>query len=780
MHENICKIIKDSTQPILLITNDIVKKDILTQLNDGLYNLSIMSLPTFMQKLTFTYEEEAIYFLMKEFEVNYDIALTYLQNLNIFNYVSNDDNQKLILLQKIYQFLDAKRLIIKDEYFLNYCKNKKIIVYGYSDLTKEEEYILKKVDHTLIELAYDKKITPKVLKCESFKDELFYTMEAICDLLAKGIPLCDIKLVGINSDQFFYTKQVFKMYQIPLNLNEMESLYSYDIAKLILNDNSKIKEDNLFTDEVVRIMNKFARIPMDDTLKTLLINSFKNTFVSLPVNDNAISLIDVKEVLYLENKYVFILGFNQGKIPIIYKDEDFFDDAFKTKFGLTTTTDLNKSIKELLVKVLKSNNQIQLSYTTKESPSPLIYELNLQIEDLPNTYYSKYAPLFNQQLLVSYLDTYRKYGTKTKVLQSLVKTYQIPYLEYQNTFTGINYQIPDKKLTLSYSAIDNYYKCSFMYYVQRVLKLDSFTDNFTTFIGSLYHKILSLAFNDNFDFEKEFEQFIDSSAYKLNNKELFLITKLKKELLTIIEILREQAHYINYHDVLFEKNVRVKINNPDYSDYDLNFVGFIDKIYYKSITDEDGNVATYISIVDYKTGKLDIKLDLVPYGLSLQLPVYLYLARHSDLVNVKVYGFFLQIILQNEIKAATEEEYLDLKKKALMLNGYIVDNVASEAEFDNSKVSSNIIKSLKIKNDGTYYKYSKVLTKEKIDELIKIVEEKIINASSDIIKGKFDINPKLKNGVNISCDYCRFSDLCYKNYKDFIHIEVGEDNDQMD
>ena len=35
-----------------------------------------------------------------------------------------------------------------------------------------------------------------------------------------------------------------------------------------------------------------------------------------------------------DDDYVFILGFNYGSIPVIYKDEDFFNDEEKKLLGL--------------------------------------------------------------------------------------------------------------------------------------------------------------------------------------------------------------------------------------------------------------------------------------------------------------------------------------------------------------------------------------------------------------------------------------------------------------
>ena len=44
----------------------------------------------------------------------------------------------------------------------------------------------------------------------------------------------------------------------------------------------------------------------------------------------------------------------------------------------------------------------------------------------------------------------------------------------------------------------------------------------------------------------------------------------------------------------------------------------------------------------------------IEYGIGMQLPVYLYLAKNSNkLSNVKVAGFYLQKVLNNEVASSS-------------------------------------------------------------------------------------------------------------------------------
>ena len=73
-------------QIILLVPNNI-KKQVIKEARKKYYNLQIkfMSLEEFIRKLTFDYDNKTIYYLMKKFNLKYDIAILYLNNLLYIN-----------------------------------------------------------------------------------------------------------------------------------------------------------------------------------------------------------------------------------------------------------------------------------------------------------------------------------------------------------------------------------------------------------------------------------------------------------------------------------------------------------------------------------------------------------------------------------------------------------------------------------------------------------------------------------------------------------------------
>ena len=97
-------------------------------------------------------------------------------------------------------------------------------------------------------------------------------------------------------------------------------------------------------------------------------------------------------------------------------------------------------------------------------------------------------------------------------------------------------------------------------------------------------------------------------------------------------------------------------------------------------------------------------------------------------------------------------------------------------KFDLNYANSNVLKGVKLKNDGSFYAYSKVLNNDQIDNLIDLTEKNIDSSIDRILKGNFDINPKKIGFDNdLGCKYCKFKDICFKTNNDYVIYEEKED-----
>ena len=280
-----------------------------------------------------------------------------------------------------------------------------------------------------------------------------------------------------------------------------------------------------------------------------------------------------------------------------------------------------------------------------------------------------------------------------------------------------------------------------------------------TIIGNLFHYILSICFKENFDFEKEFSNFIKEKEF--NNKEKFFINKLKQDLLFTIETIKLQDTYTKLDNALYEQKVYI---NHD-KNIKITFMGIIDKLKYKKIDNK-----TIVAIIDYKTGSTDINLNNLPYGIEMQLPIYLYLTNSTKLENIEVAGIYLQKIIHNCLNYEQNKDIEEEKQKKYLLEGYSNSNITILENLDSSYNNSKMIKSLKTTQNG-FYAYSKILTNEQIEKIKKMVEQKISETENNIINARFDINPKNIGNKMIGCEYCKFKDICYKKEEDTIYLE---------
>ncbi len=723
---------------IIIIPNN-KKNDLIKQLNQQLLNIKIMSMEELIKKFTFDYNEKTIFELMTQENINYDIAENYIKNIY---YIENKNyhNPKLNKLVEIKNYLQKQNLLIYDSLFKNYIKNKKIyILYDY--ITKYENQILNEINQITevkkLEINYQN-YTPVIHEFATINEEVNFVAYNICALIDKGIDINKIKLVNVSKEYYHEIKKTFKFYNIPINIekkriygtkiiNDFIKNYQEDIndtLKYIQQNYNLNNEQNLeIYNQLINILNEYSWCSNYIEIKELIINKLKTKTIT-PLNNNAIEITNLENIT---DEYTFILNFNQGNMPKIYKDEDYIDDLTKQKLNLETAIEKNIIEKEKTIKQIKNIKNCTITYKLKTPfasfyPSSIIEELNTDVIKKHEISNISYSEINDQITLTKKLDNLIKYGIKDDTLETLYANYQIPYLTYNNQYTKINKDALNNylndKLLLSYSSMDNYYHCAFKYYINNILKLNPYEETFATKIGTLFHTTLEQTLKNNDDYKKYWDQLV--SSLQLTNKEKFFIDLLEETIQEDIKTIREQLKYCQLKETKYEE--KIYVNNAK-----VTFMGIIDKLMYQPLEDK-----TVVALIDYKTGNTSIDLNRTYYGLSLQLPTYLYLASNSNLKNIKIAGFYIQNIIPKR----------DEENDALKLKGFSTTDKEILKQFDNAYENSNMIKGMRTKTDGEFYSYTKVLTNQQMDNLINLVDQKIKDASTNILNAEFNINPK--------------------------------------
>lgn len=750
---------------VLIIPNNI-KNKVIKKINsdDRLHNIKYMSKEELYRSYYFSYDEKTIYYVMKKYNVEYDIAISYLDSIY---YIEDKEykNKKLDFLNMLKKELNNNGLLIYNKKFSKLIEEKKFLVYGYDYLKREDKKLLSNFSNVKYikndNIKYNNKY---VYEAKDISDECNFVANKIVELIKNGISVDKIKIMGISEEYYNIISRIFKFYNLKIDLNDRVSLYDTKSGKIFLDTLSleNIKDKNIYN-KLVKILNKYTWISYNEA-KDLICHDLKNTYLDQDKYTNTIEVITANNYLKEEDEFIFLMNFNQGFIPKVYKDEYYLTDKDKKILDMSTSYELNKLEKNHIINLIKETKNLiitcKLSSINGECyVSSIKDELNLETINIESKY--KYSNMYNKIKLASYLDDLIKYGNKNKDIDTLFNTYSdINYMSYNNSYTKIDKEkvndYLDNSLKLSYSSMNNYYKCSFRYYIANILKLNIYEETFMTYIGSLFHYILSISFDDNFDLDKEYDKYLNQHKREFNLKEKHFVMKLKKELEFIINTIKYQYNYTNFDKFIYEKQVDVKIDDR------TTFTGIIDKTMYK----EDVN--TLVAIIDYKTGNTNINLNNIIYGLDMQLPIYLYLTYHNEkFTNPQIVGFYLQKIINNIPLKDCKYSLSEIKKNNLKLEGYSINDEILLSSFDQSYEDSKVIASLKKSSKG-FYSYSKVLTPEKISKIVNITEEKIKEASHNILEAKFDINPKEIGNRLKGCEFCEYRDLCFRRNEDIV------------
>lgn len=758
----------------IVILNDYAKKSFIKKI-DKLINVKVITLSELKRKYYFDYDNKAIYFVSNKYNCIPEIAKIYIENIY---YLKDIDNEKINFLKDIKNDLDTNNLLTYNNLFKEFLKGKEIVLYNLKYTDKFYKNIFKELEEYSKITIYndeDNSIVKELYKANNSEEEIAFVCSKITKLIKSGVNINNIKLANVKSDYEFIIRKTFKLFNIPINLPSFETikstslvikfkeLYNSDINETIekLKEFINTKEENDIYKSIISIVNNYLWSNDFLLVKDMVFNDIDNIKTPREKLKNAVEVIEFKKELVTDEDYVFLIGYNEGVIPVNYKDEDYLSDSIKEKLGLSTSFELNENAMNETKDNIRNIKNLIVTYPSHNLSSEIYisssYEKDLFEEKELNISFNE-SNAYNKLKLVSEKDENSKFGTITDNLLKLSSHYKdMKYNSYDNKYKMIDKtkikEFFKDGLTLSYTSINDYYMCSFRYYLNYILKVNKFEDTFEATVGSIFHKILSMCFDHDIDIIRTYETEIENSNYEFNESEKFFLSILKDELVLIIETIKNQLSYTQLTNSMYEKKIVIDVDK----DLQIRFKGFVDKILYNEF-----NGKTVVAIIDYKTGNPNLNINNTIYGLEMQLPVYIYLIK-NEIKDVKIGGFYLQKILNN---TTDKEKRLD----SLKLQGYTNSDLDYIDKVDSSFNDSKVIKSLRTSSKGFYY-YSKMINDEEIDTLYNVVDSKIKDASKDILDSKFDINPKEMNNENIGCSFCKYKDICFMKPKDTIKLK---------
>ena len=766
----------------LIICTDSYKKAILDEFYrmKRICDVKFINKAEYLKKYCFDHDISALKYLKDEYGLSISNAREIMENLR---FVEDKEyhNEKLDLLVKYKRELDEKGLLIYDPLFRNALKERKLIVSGYGELLKEEERLF---EGEIMPFAYEEK-KYRIAHFNDIEEEVAYLYDGIDDLLEEGVDIAHIHVLGYSRDYESYFKRFNAYYGFTVEVRNDDPLLSSkaanDLLKMIdTKDRKKIYEslkdqDDPVSRKLIGLINAYPEYDLKQ-IRDFLIDDLKHMKID---SDAYVNVVKCDEFFdrFEDGDHVFLIGFSDA-VPALKRDTDYITDSIADLVNVSKTEEKNALIRKNARAYLSMIDDLRISYCEK-SPFRQYEISNLFGSDeyeLIEGDDGIHARDYDHLRYGQYLDQFCRYNTVDEKLKDLYQVFMDEdHLSYSNRFSGLNDEQLDGigKVTLSFSSMDRFYRCAFAYYIENILSLNEYEDTFYTLAGTLCHEVLKdLYMKKDFDFEQSWEKNLKKLNKKgsafADEKELHFISKIKEELKQDVDIIRKQRSMTGFEKIVCENGFRVDLSDQ------VAFKGYIDKLMYHE--EKDG---AYVSVVDYKTGNsIRIQKKLMPYGLGLQLPSYMYLLKNDPGFSKPIFfcGFYLQHLICGDLNYDEDKDREQIKEESMKLEGFTSDDTDRLRYNDRSIENNNskMIKGLRFKNDGSFYGSAPVLSDGEMQGMIDNVDEKIREASKRILEGDYQIDPKQIDGKNVSCEYCPYNVLCYKRSSDLKIITTGK------
>jgi len=751
--------------------------------DDPFVEVKFFTKSSFLANYYYQYGDDALLYITNKYGKDYDIANQMLQAISKMS-VEDCSEPKYEEIVNIKHELIKENLLTRNEYFDQELKDSIIDVYFYSQSDFELNRYLenKNVNYIKCENA----IPSKVESFHSNNEELSYVFNKIAELLANNVPGNKIAIYGINeADELIYSR-LLKNYKFHINNAFPKTLLSKVYVNRFVGNILEVGVDEAFEYEVNNsssdetfdifsdIVKKYRLKTSNNVYQSEIYQSiFKKTKLESVKYEDGIEVVN--EPICPKDGYLFIVNMVQGKFPTLSVDNGYFSDIDKLNLGIVTSEQENTANYELFINYLKQDGEIFLScsdcsFSDTYYHSPLIKSLNISVnsEHTIEDYYSIDEAQF---AYANELDKEKNYLSSSVQLKEFrnSKNIGIAYRTYTYEPTKINHFDFSKVIEISYTKTTTYYQCAYKYYLSEVLKVDEIEDNFSITLGLLTHRIF-----ENISTGKSFDELYDEAFKyyedKFDKNDWVFLRKIKNDLRRVFDYVIEFEMQIK--DGTFKREQFMET----YLDDVVKLKGVLDKIIVSSDKSE-------VAVVDYKTGKAKFEEPLMEYGISLQLPTYsLLLKKSKEYSESKVSGLFLQpLLLPSDKTLYSRVTDNDLNSYA-KLDGLLSSRDGTIEKFDTSEniENSKYLASIKFNKDGSLSSNSmdRKRNEEYFDGIALIAERLILDAGHSILNNEFPINPKMVDGVDRSCQFCPFKDICYRDESAYIKITTKKKDEE--
>jgi ATP-dependent helicase/nuclease subunit B len=175
----------------------------------------------------------------------------------------------------------------------------------------------------------------------------------------------------------------------------------------------------------------------------------------------------------------------------------------------------------------------------------------------------------------------------------------------------------------------------------------------------------------------------------------------------------------------------------------------------------------HIKIIDYKSGRAELKKDQIEKGLSLQLMLYMEGAVGAK-ENARPAGIFYYHIddpgLDVNFRELTADivsgDILNQMEQKYRMDGIFVDHPAVIQSMDKSLSEGESSTVLSVKKSSEGYSSSKSMGSEEFEAFRKTFRVALSDLCDRLILGSIDIAPRRTGSSTTACTYCDYKSIC--------------------
>lgn len=553
----------------------------------------------------------------------------------------------------------------------------------------------------------------------------------------------------------------------------------------------------------------------------------------LPPDTDVVLMGDIKRSRLDSVKVLFLVGANDSAIPLpvtsggvlsAMERQRLIDNNFEL-----APSDRQQSFSQrfyIYLCLSKPKDRLYISHTAVNSadeaqlPSSLISDIADLFEGLKSVYCMNqglknniYATNHAKNYLIELLDKFKNRtisGEENEELKSLLGWYSQNY-DLDKLLSGTFFKYEPKKLPvalssdfgLSVTAVENYNKCPYSFYLKSIMGLGSFEDSgLTSFeMGEVYHGVVE-------QYIKSVEDFESISSTEVVEKGLmavktvtevlledkkgdtaltdYLINKVEPLMLLTLNRITDQIKRGSFRKIITEERFSRTFRDES-SGHSIKLTGRIDRY---DIYEDDENV--YVRVVDYKSSRHTLNLVEIYAGISLQLPLYFSGLKEKleqkypdkNIVPVALQYYHVDDPYDDVPTHTEEETQLELAKK-LRMSGMVSNDLQELHLMDNDLKagSSSLVCNVRLNKDGDLYKDGDAVDKELLNAICDYAASATESAVASAIDGNFEISPYEYKGKS-ACTYCSFRSICGMDLKldgyKVRHIDFNEDEIRKD